>query len=795
MMEGKRLEPARRNGPDTAIAVRADSELITTLTLAGAGTWSVAAAELAGLPAPPAGLGANSAAVAALLGEAALLDPLYVAAVAAAAGAPDASTLAVAIAGCQGGRSPLDPPASAGLYAAIRADGAVRSPNPQQTVSAPEALTVTFTNAAKTALEPDPVAWNAQTALRELSATRVDPYLPVWLTWQVRLDPLARGADADYEQTTLSERFRLDADAIDLSYPLPARFTTSQTVVYKGAVVLSKKPFASLTQQIDAYIAEFPQDEADPALSKARADLAGRKVLSQSLDTFDLAQTLRTTIPQIPVADRVVRPDLVTASIAAAANATAGDSWYDTAFNGLTAISSGLPAQRNFGPLRAGFLEILTLATVDVFGQVMQLETAQRTDAGALWVTPSIDLSPLAGDSANAGKIYLPPRVLAPSRPDAHWLSATHNDEVAGVEEDFVEVNDHPATSPVCGWIMPNHLDVTLEFYDADGSAIGSFGLEHDAKANVYRTRAGNTANPGDELALDIGQPGTPSVNAHTAALMWFIHCRPAAFLADLMATIERSDKFINPVNFAQDVALSVLIGRPLAIARTVHSLSSAGGVLPVSQANTSASDALAQTVGNGRYEYAERQAHTCAGLDRVVFPVRLGELTDVDDGLVAFLPEAAGASPYTTMYSPAAPEAGANGVVCPRPDTIELTLNGPALTFTTIIDPRAPVHVTTGVLPTVSLQIPPDQYMRAMHQLAVSFTTRPVLRDQRELKLPLPSETGFAWWWVPPGQPPAPLGATGAPDAPVYGYSPQRLLEGWLELVRNPDTTDSEPA
>jgi hypothetical protein len=696
---------------------------------------------------------------------------------------------AAAIAATQGGQSPLDPPLTAGLYGAVHAAGYQRAPNPVQAVQAPEQLTVTFTNGAKTALAPDAVGWNAQSALPEFAPARVDPYLPVWLTWELRLDPLVRGAGGSYDAGTLGARFNLDADSIDLTYPVPASFTTGRPVSYRGAVVLSKKPFVSLTEQIDRYIAEFSGDAADPELAKARDDLAGRKVMSQALDTFNLTQTLRTTIPQIPVVDLVKVPDPITNAIRSSVNATPGDSWYDTDFNALTAISTGLQAQYNYGPLRSGFVEVLQLTIVDVFGQVMNLTTAATTSAGALQVIPSTDLSPATGDTANAGKVYLPPRALAPSRADALWLSATHNDAVPAVANDFVEVNDHPATSPVCGWIIPNHLDVSLAFYGADGSPVGSFGIEHGA--NVYRTGAGNTANPQDNLALDIGPSDAPLVNTHLAQLMWFIQDRPAAFLTDLMAAIERSDQFINPASFAQDVALSVLVGRPLAITRMVQSISTAGGVLPASQANTSAADALSQAVANKWYDYADRQAHTCAGLDQVKIPVRLGDLTDIDDGLVAFLPQADGPTPYSVVYSAAAPENGTNGVVQPLPDTVELTLNGPPQTFMAIVDPRAPVHVTTGVLPTAAMQIPPDQYLRATQQLAVTFTTRPVLGSPLGPRIPLPAIAGFGWSWVAPGQAPAQLAPPPSPDIPIYGYSPQRVLEGWLDLIPNPASPD----
>jgi hypothetical protein len=73
------------------------------------------------------------------------------------------------------------------------------------------------------------------------------------------------------------------------------------------------------------------------------------------------------------------------------------------------------------------------------------------------------------------------------------------------------------------------------------------------------------------------------------------------------------------------------------------------------------------------------------------------------------------------------------------------------------------------------------------MQQLAVTFTTRPVLRDQLSLRLPLPAEAGFAWAWIAAGSTPATLPTAVSADTPIYGHGPQRLLEGWLDLFPNP--------
>ena len=782
VMEGSALEPVRRNGPTLTIPVRTDVELLDELTLAAAeATWTVSAAMLAdGLPAAPPAV-PHSAAATAYLVEASLLDPQHAAAIAATTSATDKAQLATAIAETQGGRSPLEGAPLGGLFDAIRANGWIPTQNPAITVQAPLALTTTFTNTAATAWSPDPVGWNAQRLLKELANARVDPFLPLWLTWDAQLDPLAH--DGDYAPDTITHDF----DPTSLAYPLPAKFTTGEFIGYHGAVALSKKPIVSLTQQIDRYIADYPlPTQTERELRAARDDFAARRVFSQALGGFGLSQTLRLAIPQLPVENLQPGGDEITDAIAAAANATPDDSWYDTGFNAVAPLSVGLQADFNFGPLRAGFLEIRSLGIVDAFGQHMALTTEPKTNTGALGVQPTGDLTPMNSDTVNAARAYLPPRVLAPTRIDAFFLSARHDRALDG---DFVETNDHPASSPVCGWIVPNHLEDSLAFYDERGRPIGSFGIEHGEA--VYRTRAGNLTNPtGTDLAPDIGPPGEARINAHLAELMWFIHHRSTGrpppqveaepgFLIDLMASIARSDQFVNPAATAQDGSLAVFMGRPLAVVRSIVSLSTAGDVVPASQSTGT----LVRAVHDRLTEYSSRQSATSAGLDKVVIPLQLGVPTHTDDGLIAFLPERGAGETYSTLLSAFAPEQGQHGVTRPGKTALPLTLGGPAITITAIVDPRSPVRVCTPLLPTVTLRVPPDQYLRAMQQLALTFTTRPVLRDTLDFRLPLPSEPGFAWSWIAPGCEPAPLRATPAPDVPIRGYGPQRLLEGWLDL------------
>ena len=806
MVEGNRIEPVRRNGATGKVLVRLSNELLTALTVSYSGaSFSIPTSSLAGVPAVTAPTPMKDD-VQALVAEAFLLtmslagvcaDALKAQGGANNPAVVDYNGFVASLQAAQGGASPLENPSSAGLYAAIRADKYKPAANPSQSVTQPLLLSVTFTNATGSGWAPDAVGWMAQSHPPGFPAGRVDPFLPMYVIWSVRLRPLSWGSvgpgQLNYTADNLVRYFELTSDAVDYRYlmsgGLPVDFTIPAPSSYSSATLLSKKPVVSLTSQIDRYLDDYPNDPADPLLIKVRDKYNGRRIMAQTMSGLNVQQTLRDYIPQITVEDLPLGDqDQVTLDIQGAATGT--DNWYTWAFNSLQPIARHQPGSVNFGPLRAGFLQVMELTIVDVFGQIMQLSTAVINPDTSLQTIVSYNMQPDAGDTVNANWIYLAPRLLAPSRVWFRWLSAEHNDQVAGISSDFVEMNGHPATSPVCGWVLPNHLDASLFFYSQAGAPIGSFGIE--AGTLRYRTRAGNRNNPRDLLYLDIGQPGHPLVNPHLAAFMWWVNdtgTKAPAFLRDLMAAILRSDTFINPANYAQAPALAVLIGRPLAITRTVLSIETPGGLLPLSQADDQVQSPFPQDVLNNRVRYADRQTTSSANLGAVRLPVRLGDLVNMDDGLVGYLIEQAGANPYGTFYSPAATAAGGHGVVHPVPTTLEVTLNADPVTLTLLVDPRAGVHATAGVLPVEELSIPGDQYSKAMSSLAMTFFSNPVLRGSDEFVIPLPKESGYDWSWIDPaGQTPTPLQPNQATEFAHYGYSPQNVLEGWLELSPTPD-------
>jgi hypothetical protein len=815
VMKGSRLEPVRRNGIAANLPVRLSTELTDRLVINyDEQDYTVLASAIKAMAMVNDNIPFKDD-FSLLAGEACLLIPSLANAVAttlANIGGKDNPAIThfadfvTALTNIQGGTSGLEGGNPfTGLYNMIRQEGYKAVANTMQQVQKPLTVSITFTNAVANGWLPNAVQWNTQLQLPEFSANRYDPFLPVSLIWQLTLDPLQKEQDSlNYSSTNVTDYFQLNDDGIDYSYQtdkLP--ITTGNAVSYSSASTMSKKATFSIVSQINNYTSNYPDDPAYNTLTEIAKRYANQRILSQTMSGLNAEQLLTYYIPQISV-ENLTMPegrDTVTKSIKnAALTGNQGDNWYDYAFNAQAPIPGGTKALGNFGPLRSGFVALQSLEVVDVFGQRMQLNTPTRNDDGSLKVTAAMTLAPMQDDKANANKIYLPPRILAPTRLWFRWLSAMHNNEVSGINTDFVEMNSHPATSPVCGWVMPNHLDNNLFFYNADGVPVGSFGIEHGKLQ--YRTRAGNILNPGDVLATDIGAYGdtNPPVNIHLAQFMWYINNKSGdgaangIFLEDMMQAILNSDTFINPAEYAQDASLAVLVGRPLAITRSVISMETAGGLLPLNQADTSAtnpSTPWAVNVKTGVTDYTTRQTNGAANIGNVQFPLRLGDLSNIDDGLIGYIIEQPGTDPYgkSDFFAPAANASHHNGVTIPPANNIQLTLNAAPVTVTILMDPRAAVHATTGVLPVEELTIPDNQYSNTLNNLQVTFFTMPVLQKRQGLTVPLPSQNGYVWRWINPGpQPQVPLAANAANSNAGWDYSPQTLLEGWLNLVPDPN-------
>jgi len=752
MVQGNQVEPVRRNGNDLQLNCRLDTEIISKVLKNGSAS---AYNDIANIQTDK--LGDLSIPIAQLIQEMYCLTPMLT----------DKSDLQNA----QGGFSPLDQAsANPGLFENNRSDEPVKNP-----IVSLDADTFTFANDQNQAWAPNPVAWQKQEAYPELDLNgpiRMDPFLPIFLTWEMQFTPLKQDANSNYTEDILTSNFNLDADLLDYMIKDAQCFDSGRLKTYSGASSLAQKSSYSLASQIDKYKESYPDDDVIPELEEVEEFYKNLQLIGQATSGFNSEIISLDIIPKLPVTNLVTSKnggDQTTDKLRTATTNEDKDDWNDGDFNTEAPYSD---STAEFGPLRSGYLKITSLELVDVFGQKMKL-TIDNTD-----VTPAYNLN---DPSLPTGQhAYLPPRFQNPIRLWNRWISSSNTTDE--------EINIDPPTSPIFGWIVPNHLDASLFFYDEDGLPIGSFGIE--GQQLQYRTNPANaTINTADDLDVDLN-----GKNQHLSDFMKWVNTGKQLFI-DFLNSVSTSEDLITPDNAAaQDPGLAVLVGRPLALTRALIQLESKGEVTPISQLDEAfQAEVDSYTASSSTYSFDERESRNNANIKNVKFPVCIGDYAKPNDGLVGYLVEnTAGSQVYkdSKFYSQYGPSSGQNSVTVPENDTITLKLNGEAVYITMLIDPRAPIHIANGILPVESMVVPPQQYEETIRNLAMTFISHPIFKEADSLTIPLPSESGYDWSWIDPGvATKTPLLPQSSSQDAKQDYSPQKIIEGWLELAKKTDS------
>ena len=105
-------------------------------------------------------------------------------------------------------------------------------------------------------------------------------------------------------------------------------------------------------------------------------------------------------------------------------------------------------------------------------------------------------------------------------------------------------------------------------------------------------------------------------------------------------------------------------------------------------------------------------------------------------------------------------------------------------------MDPRARVHITTGILPKRSVELPSRARSAAQSAKEAFFQVAPLISPGGDVSMPLPSDDFGKWSWAYRPQVTMWQEAdkiTDASDRAGFHPSPQELSEGWLKLKMNP--------
>jgi len=603
------------------------------------------------------------------------------------------------------------------------------------------------------------------------------PWTPLHVDWQVEYLP---SPNVDNDWTLGDVDYSLTTGA-----PIPA---PGGGVMFRGRAKLTGGAAAALGSAVRKALDDVtriagtgpvPTNGIEAHYSQLAAELA------QTMKKLDLAQ---------PPAGGSADPNTVNpALLDDIASALAQMDVLSCGLNGLlTQLRGGVPADQvstapggvtptPFFALRAGFLRIVRLRLVDGFGQFVDLCGSDETHSAQGYLVSD----PMSVPN-EPSLLAQPPRFTAPTRAWFRYMAA----DVPGVEADY-------QTSPVCGFVMPNHLDGSLEFFNADGGDAGV--LQPDEQGQVTWQAA-----PG--LPTTAGQdPAQTVTNSHLAQLAaslldWGVadagqSAEPA--LAALLRTIDSTLWSVDPFGHQGDEHVALLLGHPICVMR---------GLL--------------------RLDVADPVVSADGTLTKV--PVRLGEFTQWQDGLLGyfvdddytrlFVADAAAAGMarqigpqqgflqqinlvptyYATFADDIAtnttsdtPTPGKTQVTHPYIDTSGLLWIPPNQTFnlTLLVEPLTSVYATLGRVPRKDIGMRRDWINSGLAAIAPTFRFGPVLVDPKQIRMPLATDIGGTWVWDYRADAVAwkEDAVTNATDNALLGADPATGSEGWLKLKPPP--------
>lgn len=628
---------------------------------------------------------------------------------------------------------------------------------------------------------------------------QTQPWNPFLLQWETDFFPFPEAKDGQssgYQSDFITSNFALTPAAPTLNYTGdPANFISDSVYDgYRGYSILTPEAGTLLSLQMDKYLMQqlldVYCDAQDPPVPYDERDLTyyqdHQSAIMQWYQNEDISQENNPYLSSIISAYNLLsstdfgclsqvlggfNPALIMQkqtfqlNIADPMQTTFDFSFTNNVKDAIGGYNQTAPLPENmFNPLRSGGFKLHKLRIVDTFGRYQDIDPDK--------INNFIFSDPLTLSGLDTAA-YLPPRLAQPARINVSLLSA---------ESDTMPMNSHLATSPVCGWVLTNNLDHSIMIYDKAGSALGSLFLrvkqvqwQQAPESAAGLTTADQISNP--HLQKMVNYIMNPDGNSDQTD-----------FFNQFFTALETSVENIAPDNYAEHQSLALMVGRPLALVRTALQFELQG--LSAVQVDW---DSFTDNVR----KVADDQTPTIhtAGFTGVNYPIRVGEYQRLGDGVVGYWQEEVDSYAAHTFYTVQDDNVTHACIQSNAADTtLKAAINSPAIYLSMLIDPRASIHVTTGVLPVKTITIPSKYYSPALNDLEVTFLTAPILSDKEKIRVPLNNESGYNWSWLSKsgntwntlnyGPATADDVLSGADATPVLPDD-IRLYEGWLKITR----------
>jgi hypothetical protein len=583
------------------------------------------------------------------------------------------------------------------------------------------------------------------------------PWVPLWLEWEVEL-----GLSERFEGWTL-DTVDLVPPA-DLAPPRAPRVLIGRSPLHNGTVT-------TLREAITEWLSGEAQRDRDGTgeIDDTTADL-----LSQIAGTIDAVDVVTTSIDSLD--DQLLGLPVEAFGVL---HERVGDAIVPPAPIGPPQLVS------------AGRIRVNRARVVDGFGRFLDLPK------------PTTHVPVRDEVAATPGALTMHPRLTVPARTMFRLVDPLDDTNEASVDQ----IDPAKMVNPVLGFLLPDHIDEALEVFDTAGNPLGQLSHEPISGGVMWEIAPGRIgpadAGPGFGLEKTAqerlgflasgvvqadarargGQPAAPDVESSLSALLRAID-----------TTLWTVDAFSV---FGTEHIVG-LVGRPIAVVRATLRLE--------------LDDDLDELDLSDVTRKAEREAAYAALADRT-FPVRVGELTRSDDGLLAFFVDddfsrarvvdkavldgaldtgrqrghfgRYGETPKIPLRGD---EPGGRPIVHPyllADDELAMHL-GQTVRLTLLMHPASKVHLTSGILPRKDIALVRDWVQPGLAVMAPSVRVGPVLLEPGQVRLPkvgvFPKDQMWTRRDTPSTWKDDPiLAATQTALLPDF---PSQIEEGWIRVA-----------
>lgn len=594
------------------------------------------------------------------------------------------------------------------------------------------------------------------------------PWNPIRLDWRVEYLPSAGGTD-DWQLDEIDYQLKTFHPAP------PVVFENSSLLTQASNTIVAAAIRKALEHAAAAGGSGITQPGTPVAFISAFAETAVKRFQQ-------IALSPAAAVPDVPSLDRLPLDDIASA-LSDMDLLTAGlDGFITLLRGGFAGDGAAKPGSSDSVPnpffqIRSGFVRFTRLRLIDGFGQFVELlQTPPAVTADSKLLIKSDPM--IVPDQADV--VALPPRFTSPAR-----ISFRLVDGGGSGKEANLDLKTGNTISPVCGYLMPNHLDGAIEFFDIDGGNLG-FIRPQDDKTTAWAEAPGKPSTLGQDPSRAISNPFAAGIA--TGLVRWGaadagLATEKDTALQALLRVIDSTLWSIDPFGHAGDEHLSLLVGHPVVVLRAqlrlelqepIHTDLANLIAVPVRLgALAHWEDGLLGYFVNDDYTSLHCADAAAAGLARLIGPNQgfLQAINLVPEHFTNFIADT-GKTPVNHTY------VDTSGLVWVRPNQdVNLTL---------LVEPYTVVHATCGLLPRKEIGMRREWIAPALAKLSPTFRFGPLLVDPKRIRMPIPRDIQGTWSWDyrADANTWVELPITDATQDALLPLDPPSGTEGWMRLT-----------